>query len=219
MVEALIEQVSVAPNLDATPALPNAIPTSLPAVPVTDAAEELRHLQPLLAAIAGPAIQLSVATMPCAGRTALAVEDLTRILINLVRNSADAIPTGGHIRITAQYDDGFSFLDYNNANDIFGPPRSVVITVADDGPGVPESRREQIFETGYSTRHNHGDDRLAPRRRGLGLSIVRNLVDAAGGTVRLAPQQQRGARFDIQLPITSGMYGASTNTAFAVTQA
>lgn len=194
--------------------LPAASFVPLPVVPVTDAAEDLRHLQPLLAAIAGPAIHLSIATMPCSGRTALAVEDLTRILVNLVRNAADAMAAGGRIRITAQYGGGLSFLD---SADGFVPSRSIVLSVTDNGPGIPESLRDQIFETGFSTR---ADTRTsthnwpAPRRRGLGLSIVRNLVEAAGGTVHVAPAQTRGARFEIHLPITSGTYATPPNSAF-----
>ena len=143
--------------------------------------------------------------MPCAGRTSLAVEDLTRVLVNLVRNAADAMPAGGHIRITAQYGNGLSFLDgsdYARAAEFM--PGSIVITVADNGPGIPESLREQVFETGFSTRTRTEQNTghwPAPRRRGLGLSIVRNLVEAAGGKVRVASAPVHGARFEIHLPI------------------
>lgn len=190
---------------------PTAIP--LAAVPVTDAAADLRRLQPLLAAIAGPAVRLSVATMPCAGGTALAVEDLTRVLINLVRNAADAMPSGGHIRATAQYGDGLSFAD--PALTIV--PSSVLLTVSDDGPGIPEALRAQVFDLGFSTRKNSANW-PSPRRRGLGLSIVRNLVEAAGGAVRVTASHSGGARFEITLPfaepVTSGTCSTPSNRAF-----
>jgi signal transduction histidine kinase len=189
------------------------------AVPVTDLAYELLQLKPLLAAVAGPATRLSIATMPCSGRTALAVEDLTRILVNLVRNAADAMPSGGHIRITAQYGEGLSFLDpaHTELEPAYDSPRSVVLTVTDNGPGIPESLRDKIFDPGFTTRKQTGVH-PTPRRRGLGLEIVRNLVEAAGGTVRLASRPMRGARFEISLPlpesITSGMYATSPNNVF-----
>ena len=204
----IVERMADAQQQETSSANPNTLPTAsftpLPVVPVTDAAEELRHLQPLLAAIAGPAIRLSIATMPCAGHTSLAVEDLTRILVNLVRNAADAMTAGGQVRITAQYGDGVSFLDAAQAAS--RSSRSIVVTVADNGPGIPEPLREQVFETGFSTRsHTHKDlgNWPTPRRRGLGLSIVRNLVEAAGGTVTVVPAQTRGTRFEIHLPITA----------------
>ena len=192
----------------------------LTTVPVTDLANELLHLQPLLAAVAGPATRLSIAVMPCFGRTALAVEDLTRILVNLVRNAADAMPTGGNIRITAQYGEGRSFLDpahteFESPDDT--SPRSVVLTVTDNGPGVPESLRDKIFNPGFTTR-KQADAGPTPHRRGLGLDIVRSLVEAAGGTVHLASAPTRGARFEIVLPlpesVTSGTYATSTCNVF-----
>lgn len=190
------------------PAVP--VPAS---APVTDAAAELRHLQPLLAAIAGPAIRVSIATTRCPGRTALALEDLTRILVNLVRNAADAMPDRGNIRITAQYaDDCFADSDYS-------PPR-VLLTVADDGPGIPEALREEVFDPGFTTRS--GPERTtgwpALRHQGLGLSIVRSLVEAAGGTVRALTRHPCGTLFEIILPlcesITSGTYVMPPSTAF-----
>lgn len=201
-----------------------AFPVLAPAA-VIDAAEELRHLQPLLAAIAGPGIRLSVATIPCPGRTALAVEDLTRILVNLVRNAADAMPAGGHIRVTAQHADGPRSLDSSSLDCSFldsgYAPRSVVLTVADDGPGIPEPLRGQIFDPGFTTRTSPEPTTTAwptPRPRGLGLSIVRHLVEAAGGTVRAAPAQARGVLFEIILPlcdsVTSGTYAMPPGTPF-----
>jgi signal transduction histidine kinase len=207
-----------------------AIPAS---APVTDVAAELRHLQPLLAAIAGPAIRLTIATLPCPGHTALALEGLTRILVNLVGNAADAMSAGGHVHITAQYADGPGCLDSGYAI----APHSIVLTVADDGPGIPEALREQIFDPGFTTRSSpeqksspeqtSSPERKsspeqttswpAPRRRGLGLSIVRSLVEATGGTIRALSRQPRGARFEITLPlcaITSGTCVMPPGTAF-----
>jgi len=218
----ILEQIveCAASTKSASAANPVALPVFASA-PVTDTTAELRHLQPLLAAIAGPAIRLTIAALPCPGRTALALEDLTRILVNLVRNAADALPAGGNIRITARYADGTSFHDsgYPIAS------RSVVLTVADDGPGIPETLREQVFDPGFTTRSSPErtadkitDDWPAPRHRGLGLSIVRNLVEAAGGTVRATANQPCGARFEINLPlcegITSGTYAMPPATPF-----
>lgn len=207
-----------APRLRKTseaPSLPTAA-VPLTAVPVTDVAAELRRLQPLLAAIAGPAVKLSIASMPCAGEMALAVEDFTRIMVNLVRNAADAMPAGGHIGMTAQYGDGLSF-DANwrpnpdrSSTLAFPPaPRSVLLSVSDDGPGIPEPLRARIFDPGFTTHQEpEAAHWPAPRRRGLGLSIVRNLVESAGGAVRATASHSGGARFEITLPlretVTSG---------------
>lgn len=202
---------------------------NFPAFTVNDTARNLRDLQPLLGAIAGQAIRLTVAAMPCPGRTALAAEDLTRILVNLVRNAADAMPGGGHIRITAQYAHGFSFL--SAISDLPAPasaqPYSILLTVTDDGPGIPEPLREQVFELGFTMRkstqptQSNAVHQPAPSRHGLGLSIVRNLIEAAGGAVRVTAAPVRGARFEITLPlvesITSDTCAAPVNSAFLLT--
>ncbi len=60
--------------------------------------------------------------------------------------------------------------------------------VADDGPGIPESEREAIFESGYSK----GDEGT-----GFGLSIVRTIVDAHGWDIRVTESEAGGARFEI----------------------
>jgi two-component system cell cycle sensor histidine kinase/response regulator CckA len=189
---------------------------------VTDIAAELRRLQPLLTAISGPAVRLSVATMPCPGRTSLAVEDLTRVLINLVRNASDAMPNGGHVRATAQYQDGLSFaaLPCQDAPAAapLPRPRAVLLTVSDDGPGVPEAVQKQVFDLGFTTRRESGNW-PTPHRRGLGLSIVRNLVESAGGSVKLTASHTGGACFEIVLPldgmVTSGTYCVPPTRAFS----
>jgi two-component system, OmpR family, sensor kinase len=69
----------------------------------------------------------------------------------------------------------------------------VVLTVADDGPGIPEELRDRIFE-----RFARGDgDRGGSF--GLGLSIVRAVAESHHGTVTLAPQTT-GTRFVVTLP-------------------
>ncbi|MFC7019621.1 MULTISPECIES: PAS domain S-box protein [Haloarcula] len=60
--------------------------------------------------------------------------------------------------------------------------------VADDGPGVPEAERDQVFERGYTTNSNG---------TGFGLAIVRDVVDAHDWTVDLRASAAGGARFDV----------------------
>jgi len=60
--------------------------------------------------------------------------------------------------------------------------------VADDGPGIPESKRDRIFEAGYSTNENG---------TGLGLAIVRDVVEAHDWTIEVGESEAGGARFEI----------------------
>lgn len=171
------------------------------AAAVADLPSAVQQLRGLLNAVAGPAISVAIECLPCAGGLRLSVESLTRILMNLVRNAADAMPGGGHIRITAQMSGGGSFLWTLPETMIPADSGKVVLAVEDDGPGIPPDRLNVIFNPGYSTRQTGRPWPEAPRR-GLGLSIVRRLVKEAGGAVRAVVLPGRGARFEIELPLT-----------------
>jgi signal transduction histidine kinase len=182
-------------------------------------ATALTRMERLLAAVAGPHVHLQIACAPCWGRLAIPAADLERVLVNLVRNASDAMPEGGRIRIAAQMAGGQSF-----AAGAAGLPLrtadSVMITVQDDGPGIPAALATRIFEPGFSTRNPEAaspqgvrrracsagagkqPDAASEPRRGLGLAIARDLVESCGGTLKLA-RSTRGARFEIELPLTN----------------
>ena len=69
----------------------------------------------------------------------------------------------------------------------------VRLTIADDGPGIPEADRERIFEPFHTGRRAEGGS-------GLGLSIARSLLAACGATIAALPTE-RGACFEICLPV------------------
>lgn len=171
--------------------------------PVADLAEAVRQLGGLLSAVAGPRVVLQTACLPCAGELRLSEENLTRILLNLVRNAADAMPEGGRIRITAQRGGGSSFLwtlapDEGPWDSVSAP--TVLLTVEDSGPGIPPALVDRIFDPGFSTRRGLGPWTQAPHH-GLGLSIVRELVEEAGGSIRAGSAPLGGARFEVELPV------------------
>lgn len=66
------------------------------------------------------------------------------------------------------------------------------LTLEDDGPGVPEELQEKIFEPFFTTRANG---------TGLGLAVVRAVIDAHRGTIELDPDYRDGARFILRLPL------------------
>ncbi len=197
----------------------------LPAI--EDLAAELMALETPLRVLAGPEIRLEVECAPCAGLLALNSEDLLRILFNLVANSVEAMMEtssakprrSAFLRITAQRAGGDSFLvrDALNKADGLG---TVVLSVRDNGPGIAATDLPHIFEPGFSTRHSSriddpGLEQTADREDaetaespdlascGLGLSIVRQLAEAAGGVVRAVCPPGLGTRFDIELPIVA----------------
>jgi two-component system, OmpR family, sensor kinase len=103
-------------------------------------------------------------------------DELHRLALNLMENAIKHTPPGTHVRAAVQHDNGH-----------------VVLTVADDGPGIPDELRDRIFE-----RFARGDgDRGGSF--GLGLSIVRAVAESHHGTVTLDPEAG-GARFVVTLP-------------------
>lgn len=106
-------------------------------------------------------------------------EKLGVVLDNLLSNAIDFSPEGGEIRLLARHENG-----------------SLTLECADRGAGVAPEDVERIFEPFVQ-----GQRRAPSPRRGsgVGLSIVRELVRAMGGTVGLRPSG-RGARFYVEIP-------------------
>jgi signal transduction histidine kinase len=166
----------------------------MPAVPIDNMAGELLANRNLLAALAGPSIAFTVDVEGGAHPVRLTGEDLTRILVNLVKNAAEAMPEGGSIQLG---------LRERSAAD--GSVEALTLTVADSGPGIPQKALDKIFDSGYTT-HSIGSSRHGgwpASHRGLGLSITRSIVEAAGGSIHAVNCAPAGAHFEIELPVRS----------------
>jgi len=111
--------------------------------------------------------------------------DLSRILVNLLTNAAEALERGnrldGRVRVYADLCDD-----------------QVVIDVSDDGPGVEPSLRQTLFER-LQTGH------LSTPGRGLGLYVCRQLAEANGGAIELHATGEDGTTIRLVLP--SAEYG------------
>jgi signal transduction histidine kinase len=146
----------------------------------------------LLAALAGPAVELTIDAENGEMPVKMTGENLTRVLVNLVKNAAEAMNSCGRIAI--------SLREIHAGPEM--PPR-LLMSVDDSGPGIPESVLKKIFEPGYSTQPSDN----APRQKwpsshhGLGLSSSRSIVEAAGGSIHAFNRSQGGARLEIELPV------------------
>jgi two-component system phosphate regulon sensor histidine kinase PhoR len=126
---------------------------------------------------AGLTAKVHVHPCPMARADRQAVE---QILDNLLSNAARYTNAGGHVDVTVEPKDD-----------------RVVITVADDGIGIPEHSRERIFERFY--RVDAARSR-ALGSTGLGLAIVKHLVGRMGGEIRVESELGVGSRFTVTLP-------------------
>ena len=125
-------------------------------------------------------------------------EDLTRILVNLVKNAAEAMRAGGwiHLGLSERTNPPGDGPDANS---------TVLLTVEDNGPGFPGNDLDQFFDSGYTTRGSDpsGNGSWPAAHRGLGLSITRSIVEAAGGRIHAANRAPSGACLQIELPVVS----------------
>lgn len=165
----------------------------LPPTLIRDLSWELQANRNLLAALAGPGICITLDAVGGALPVRLTSEDLTRILVNLVKNSADAMPEGGHIQL---------ILRETSA----GPDEdtTLLLNVEDNGTGIPSHSLENIFEAGYTAHPSDPSDQDTAQRvehKGLGLSITRSILESAGGQIRAANRDPTGACFQIELPV------------------
>ena len=175
-----------------TPALLNFSPTEVETKHTKNVGLELLGLSAMLSALVGKKGRLTLSVQECPeGEVALSPIGLTKVLINLVRNSSEAVTARGHIAVAAQ-----GLLEDAGR-------RSILISVEDNGLAIPLSLLEKIFdsEAPLELQGDADSPRVRVRSRRLGLRVVRDLVEDAGGRVRARRLPERGSRFEIILPV------------------
>ncbi len=119
---------------------------------------------------------------------------LIRVILNLVSNAikygktpvpegAPAASPAGRIRISLREEGDHA-----------------VCTVADSGPGIPEAEQSKVWDRFYQIDHSRTGSGSTDSSAGLGLSMVRALTKAMGGTVSLQSSEGSGAAFTVRLP-------------------
>lgn len=97
-----------------------------------------------------------------------------QLLWNLVRNAVQASSAGDEVRVRLGREDG-----------------GAVLEVSDHGPGIPEEAKQQLFDAFFTTR-SHGT--------GVGLAVVKRIVDDHGWNIRVSSTDGRGATFSVLIP-------------------
>lgn len=140
-----------------------------------DAAQALRELKPMLRQLFDAHVQVQVqADAPawvCMDRGQFELA-----LMNLAANARDAMPDGGRFEVGVRAAGGLVMLD-----------------VADTGCGMPAQVQEHIFEPFYTTKPSGSGT-------GLGLALVREMIQTAGGSVAVHSAPGQGSHFVIRLP-------------------
>jgi len=117
---------------------------------------------------------------------------IQRVLLNLLINARQAMPTGGSVvvRLTPSSEQGF-----------------VELVVRDTGCGIPQEKLPKIFDAFYSTKQ--GPDESGKGGTGLGLAACKDIIDAHEGRIRVESTVGRGTAFIIRLPVADGKQAAA----------
>ena len=107
----------------------------------------------------------------------LSPSEMQQVLDNLINNALDAVdPQNGRVSVSTRTDG-----------------QDVVISVSDNGPGIPKAHLDRIFDPFFTTKP-------VGKGTGLGLSICYGLIEKMGGTINVESEPGRGTTFHIRLP-------------------
>jgi len=116
---------------------------------------------------------------------------LCQVFTNLISNAFEALEGRGEVSIAAS-------LQLTEPDPELGvmsdPPPAIVVDVVDNGPGVAAELSDRIYDPFFTTK---------VKGTGLGLGIVRKIVDAHDGRIDLSSSKQTGTRFRVTLPVSN----------------
>jgi len=178
----LITDISNASRLDAELARDVPRPVDVGAL-LEDIASLYQHMPN------GAAVSLSSTVAQAEAKVMGREGPLGQVFRNVIDNARSFSPEGGEVRIKVAYAGS-------------DPGRPLLITIDDDGPGIPPENLETIFQRFYTSRPKGTD---FGRNSGLGLSISRQIIEAQGGRIWAENRngdadEITGARFTIALP-------------------
>lgn len=109
---------------------------------------------------------------------------LPQVIVNLISNAIKYTPDGGHIQVRVAHAD-----------------RAVTVEVEDDGLGIPKAAQAKLFSRFYRVKMRGTED---IEGTGLGLSLVKTIVEQHGGRIEVESEEGRGSLFRVRLPALIG---------------
>ena len=154
--------------------------------------DAVRGMDTLLRRLIGPEIDLNILCSSDPVRIRADVGQVEQVVLNLVINARDAMPTGG--RLTVKVDE--VELDEDDATLAEGKTgRYARLSVTDTGTGMDQQTRARLFEPFFTTKEQG-------KGTGLGLSIVYGIVKQSNGYITVLSEPGRGSSFLIYFPVS-----------------
>jgi len=147
-----------------------------PAFEIVDLESVVKRSARLLSRLLGENVKVELELGANDARIRADRSQIEQVLLNLVVNARDAMPDGGTLRI---------------ATSTRRDPKRVRLEIADTGTGIDPESLPRLFEPFYTTKSSG---------TGLGLSTVRDIVDASGGTIHVSSESGLGTTFAIEFP-------------------
>jgi signal transduction histidine kinase len=111
---------------------------------------------------------------------------IQQVLLNLLTNARQAMPSGGRVILTLTHEPGSRFVQ---------------LAVRDTGTGIDSDKLPSIFDRGFSTKS--GPDESGKGGAGVGLAACREIIETHGGRIRVASTPGRGTEFTLKLPVAT----------------
>lgn len=149
---------------------------------VFDVDAALRELEPVLRQLLDPGVKLVLVLSGDSLPVRIDRAQLELVVLNVAANANQAMPRGGVLRVASRHVDA-----------VDGGAGQVEIALTDEGCGMPAEVLARIFEPFFTTK-------ASGQGTGLGLSVAKDIIETAGGTIGASSQPARGTTIIIRLP-------------------
>jgi CheY-like chemotaxis protein len=158
---------------------------------VLDLHEVLTNMERMIQRILGEDVELVVVAPASTGRVKVDPSHIEQVILNLVVNARDAMPTGGKLSIELANVVLDADYAHNHLPVKAGP--HLMLAISDTGSGMDRETQARIFEPFFTTKDKG-------KGTGLGLSTVFGIVQQSGGSIWVYSEPGRGTTFKVYLP-------------------